>query len=117
MKFHKSTILIALLGLLLVAFVAVMAQQAPAQSDQKKQSEACCAMDSCCCKGDSCPLKKEGTTNAEAKDECCCCSGDSCDMEKHAQHSKKDHSADGSCCNMKHKDMKRKETKKQDKTN
>jgi hypothetical protein len=34
MKPHKSTILIMLLGLLLVAFVAVMAQQTPAQTPQ-----------------------------------------------------------------------------------
>jgi hypothetical protein len=45
------------MALLLSAFVAVMAQQGTPQTDQKKQAEACCAMESCCCNGDSCPLK------------------------------------------------------------
>lgn len=106
MRPHRSTILIALVAFLLAAFVAVMAQQVPAQTDQKKQGEACCAMDSC--KGDSCSMKTEGA-NAEAKHDCC--SGDSCDMAKHDKH-KKDHSGEGSCCNMKEKD-KQKEAKKQ----
>ncbi len=112
MRSHKSTILIALMALLLSAFVAVMGQQGASQTDQKKQAEACCAMESCCCKGDSCPLNKEGAANAEVKDACC---GDSCDMTaKHdpAKHDKKGH-AEGSCCNAKHKDAKNKETKKQ----
>ena len=66
MRPHKSTILITLLGLLLVAFVAVMAQQTPQQTgEQKKQAEACCAMESCCCKGDSCSMKQEGAETAE----------------------------------------------------
>ena len=80
MRSHKSTILIALMALLLSAFVAVMGQQSQPQTDQKKQAEACCEMESCCCKGDSCPLKKEGATNADAKDACCCSSG-GCDMK------------------------------------
>ena len=140
MRPHKSTILITLLGLLLVAFVAVMAQQTPQQTgEQKKQAEACCAMESCCCKGDSCAMKKEGAEAGEAKDGCCgescklhhenaknnnnetaknttnphdsakhedCC-GESCDMSKHANHDKKTHKADGSCCKAKQKDAKK----------
>jgi hypothetical protein len=66
-----------LLGLLLVGFVAVMAQQTPQTGEQKKQAEACCAMESCCCKGDSCSMKKEGTETGEAKEDCC---GDSCKL-------------------------------------
>ena len=75
MKPRKQTILIMLLGLLLFAFTAAMAQT-PAQGDQKK-TESCCAMESCCC-----------------------CSGDSCDMKM--KHDMKDHKGD--CCNMKQKD-------------
>lgn len=79
MRPHKSTILIMLFGLLLLAFVAVTGYQTPGQTtpqtgDQKKQAEACCAMESCCCKGDSCAMKKEG---AEAGESCC---GDSCKL-------------------------------------
>ena len=78
MKPHKNTILILLLGLLLVAFGAVVAQT-PAQGEQKKSAEACCAKDSCCT-GDSCGMKREGEANSEGKHDCC---GDSCDMKKH----------------------------------
>ncbi len=152
MKPHKSTILIMLLGLLLVAFVAVMGQQTPGQTpqagEQKKAADACCAMESCCCKGESCSLKHEGDDTAEAKEGCCgdscklhhenakpneqaknsnnnetaksdaatqagCCGGgqsccgESCDMSKHANHDKKTHAPDGSCCKMKQKDAKK----------
>lgn len=82
MRPHKSTILIALVALLLTAFVAVMAQQPSGQSsDQKKAAE------SGCCKDHSCPMKKEGATasadakpaSADAKHDCC---GESCSMKK-----------------------------------
>lgn len=134
MKTRKSTILIMLLGLLLVAFVAVMAQQTPQTGEQKKHAESCCAMESCCCKGDSCAMNKEGAETAEAKEGCCggdscklhhanannnatantdnkaghegCCA-ESCDMSKHEGHDKKTHKADGSCCKMKQKDAKK----------
>ena len=131
MKPHKSTIWIVLLGLVLAVFVVGFAQSAT-QTDQKKKNEASsCAMDSCCCKGDSCPMKKEGTTVSatDAKDHCCCCSGDKCDMKKMngsmENHSAamncsccgdscdmkkmKDHGSAESCCcdmKMKHGDMK-----------
>ena len=112
MKSRKH-ILIMLVGLMLVAFAAVMAQT-PAQGDQKKKAEACCAMESCCDKDGSCPMKKEGETpNADAeaskaKDDCCC-SGDSCDMSKHdAKHDAKKHDSKDhkDCCKMKQKDKK-----------
>jgi hypothetical protein len=109
MKSHKSIILIALVAFVLAACVAVLAQQASTQTDQKKQTESCCAMDSCCCKGDSCSMKSDGEANAGAKHDCC---GDSCDMANHAKHNKKEHSGESSCCNMKNKD-KQKEAKKQ----
>jgi hypothetical protein len=80
MKFRKLTILLTLLGLLLVACAAGMAQT-PTQGDEKKKSEACCSMDSCCCNGDSCDVN--------------------------AKHDAKNHGAK-SCCNMKHKHEKQK---------
>jgi hypothetical protein len=82
MKPHKSTILIMLIGLLLVAFVAVMAQQTPQQTGEQKKTEA--AMESCC-KGDSCAMKKEGAEAGEAKEDCC---GDSCKL--HHENAKND---------------------------
>ena len=140
MRPHKSTILIMLLGLLLVAFAAVMAQQTPQTTEQKKPADA--SMESCC-KGESCSMKKEGAETGEAKEDCCgdsCklhhenaknnnnnenakpdtakhdtakhegCCGESCDMSKHEGHDKKTHKADGSCCKAKQKDA-RKEAK------
>lgn len=143
MRPHKSTILIALVALLLTAFMAVMAQQPSAQSgDQKKKTESCCAMDSCCCNDGSCPMmKKEGATanadaaSADAKHDCCadscnmnkdgatdnsancaaCCSSGSCDMANHAKHDKKNAAGEGSCCKAKSKDAKQKDAK--EKTN
>ena len=78
------------------------------------------AKDGGCCSGESCEMNKQDVkkNHSEAAEGCCCCSGDSCDMAnhakhdsklKHAQHDKKTHSADGSCCKMKHKDTKQKE--------
>ena len=94
MKLHKSTLLIVLLGLLLTVF-AVGFAQSPNQTDQKAAEGASCPMDSCCCKGDSCPMKSEGTKNAHAKDACCCCSGDSCDVK--SKENMKNHS-EMECC-------------------
>lgn len=139
MRPHRSTILITLIALLLVAFVAVMAQT-PQTGEQKKPAGE--AMESCC-KGDSCPMKKEGAEAGEAKEDCCgdscklhhesaknnnetakpgtenakgdaaghhgCC-GESCDMSKHENHDTKGHSSDGSCCKAKHKDAKKAKT-------
>ena len=71
MKPRKNTILILLLGLLLVAFTVVTAQT-PAQGDQKKNAEACCAKESCC--KDSCEMKKHDENmkhDKDAKQECC----------------------------------------------
>lgn len=102
MKSRKNTILILLLGLLLVAFAAVSAQT-PAQGDQKKKSESCCAMESCC-DGDSCEMKKEGEANAEGKHSCC---GESCDMKKHDAKMKHDKDGKHDCCNAKNKKNKK----------
>ena len=88
MKLRKHTVLILLLALLLTAFAAGMAQT-PAQGDQEK-SKACCSMESCCCKGDSCPMK-DGKDHAD-------CSGDSCPMKKQDTKNRKE------CCKAKHKD-------------
>ena len=109
MKPRKQTILIMLFGLLLVAFAAVMAQdpQTPAQGDQKKPAEACCAMESCCCNNGSCPMKKEGETTANADTaaakEGCCCSSDSCEMkDKDGMKNHKDACCGESCDMSKH---------------
>lgn len=124
MRPRKQTILIMLVGLLLVAFAAVMAQT-PAQGDQKKKAESCCNDGSCsmkkegetpsadadaskakddCCSGDSCEMKE----NADMKNHACC--GESCDMTKHdakhdanMKHDSKDHK---DCCKMKQKNKK-----------
>lgn len=100
MKSRKQ-IIIMLVGLLLFAFATVMAQT-PAQGDQKKKAEACCAMETCCCNDGSCSMKKEG----DQKDASC---GESCDMTKHEgkhdakKHDSKDHK---DCCKMKQKNKK-----------
>jgi hypothetical protein len=102
---RKNIFLILLLGLLLVAFTAVAAQT-PAQGDQKKKTESCCATESCC-SGDSCEMKKEGESNtesAEGKHDCC---GESCDMKKHDAKMKHDKDHKGDCCNMKNKKTKK----------
>lgn len=71
------------LGLLLSG---VALAQNPTQSDQKKETESCCAMAACCCKGDSCSMKdhakKDHSKEHSDKDGgCCCCKGDSCKMK------------------------------------
>ena len=101
MKPRRPIILIMLIGLVLFAFAAVMAQTpAQGQDDQKKPAEACCAMESCC-SGDSCEMKDKGDMK-DHKDACC---AESCDMSKHdAKHDKKDHK---DCCKMKQKDKKK----------
>ena len=105
MRPRNITILVMLVGLLLVAFAAGIAQT-PAQGDQKKKAESCCAMESCCT-GDSCSMKEEGTTStgndnsADAKKEHSCC-GESCDMKM--KHDAKNHDKKHDCCKMKQKD-------------
>ena len=109
--------------------------QTPQTGEQKKTEaamESCCNSDSCamkkegaeageakdgCC-GESCKLHHENAKNNNnetaknntnphdsAKHEDCC--GESCDMSKHANHDKKTHKADGSCCKAKQKDAKK----------
>ena len=106
MKPRKYITLIMLLGLLLLAFAAGMAQT-PAQGDQKKKAESCCAMESGCCNDGSCPMKKEGESSTEAKDSCCACCEESCDMAKHDANMKHDKDHKGDCCKMKQKDKKK----------
>ena len=94
MKPRKITILVMLLGLLLLAS-AVGVAQTPSQGDQKKKSDACCAM------------HKKDMNHADDH-ECCGCCADSCDMDMKAdgtmKHDMKDHKGD--CCKAKSKDAK-----------
>jgi hypothetical protein len=112
MKPRKTAMLLALVGLLLLAFALGMAQSTT-QSDKKK-TESCCAEGaSCCVEGASCCAKD---ARADKKDSCCCCSGDSCDMDAHhdtkAKHDPKKQNGEGACCKMKQKDTKSKAKQK-----
>ena len=117
MKLRKTTILVMLLGLLLLAFTAGVAQT-PAQGDQKPKADACCAMESCC--GDSCPMKTDGaaTTAADmaakpdAKADCC--GGDSCKMKKKDMNHPDGHECCGCCGDSCEMDMKADGTMKHD---
>ena len=101
---RKNTMLTMLLGLVLVASAAGVAQTT-AQGDQKKKAEACCSMETCCCcNGNSCPMMKgEGATTADAKHSC---SGDSCKLKtKGMQNHSDNHECCACCgesCEMKH---------------
>lgn len=119
MKPRKSTLFVALLALLLTAFVSGMGQ-GTTQTDQKKKADSCCAEGSSCCaegmackEGESCC--KEGAECCKEGAECCkehadkdhaCCGGESCDMSKmkHDAKMKHDPKKQGECCNMKAKD-------------
>ena len=78
MKNFKGFALGLVLGLGLAISGIGFAQNS---TDQKKETESCCAMMPDCCKGDSCDMKmKHDAKNGAAKEGCCCC-GDSCDMK------------------------------------
>lgn len=118
MKPRKRTILVMLLGLLLLAFAAGVAQT-PSQGDQKKKADACCAMDSCCCcSGDSCPMKQDGATATTATADTAakpdCCKGDSCKMKKKDMNHADDHECCGCCADSCDMDMKADGTMKHD---
>src|SRR5215510_12472534 len=117
MKPRKKTILVMLLGLLLLAFAAGVAQT-PSQGEQKK-ADACCAMDSCCCcNGDSCPMKGDGATattataGTAAKPDCC--KGDSCKLKKKDMNHAEGHECCGCCADSCDMDMKADATMKHD---
>ena len=97
MKPHRSFILAVLIGMVLVAFAVSLAQTTSQQTNQKKQAESCCAMDSCCCHGDSCAMKTGEKTDAAGG----CCCGDSCDMKK--KHDANHASKESCCCGDAHK--------------
>ena len=113
MKPRKTTILVMLLGLLLLAFATGVAQT-PSQGDQKPKADACCAMDSCCCcSGDSCPMKEDGATSTSAgttaKPDAAkpdCCKADSCQMKKKDMNHTGDHECCGCCADSCDMDMK-----------
>ena len=118
MNLRKNTILVMLLGLLLFAFAAGVAQT-PSQGDQKKKADACCAMDSCCCcSGDSCQMKEDGaaattaSTGTAAKPDCC--KGDSCKMHKKDMNHADGHECCGCCADSCDMDMKADGTMKHD---
>jgi len=89
MKNFKGFALGLVLGLGL-AFSGITFAQNASQTDQKKEMQACCAMNHdakdhaaagcCCCSGDSCDMKMKHDAK-DATKEGCCCSGDSCDMK------------------------------------
>ena len=92
MKHHKSFVLAVLIGMVLLAVAVSIAQTASQQTDQKKQTRSCCAMDSCCGNGDSCAMKTGEKTDGTQS-----CCGDSCDMK--TKHDAKNHATTGcSCC-------------------
>lgn len=111
MKPRKTTLLIALVALLLSAFAIGMAQ-GTTQTDQKKKAESCCAEDSCkdgaapsCCK-DGAECCKEGAECCKKKDHDGSC-GDSCELDhaKGGDAAKAKHKhGEGDCCKAKQKE-------------
>ena len=90
MKNFKGFALGLALGIGLALSSVGFAQNAAQPTDQKKETESCCAMASDCCKGDSCDMKmKHDAKNQAEKDGCCCCGAASCDMKmKHDMQDK-----------------------------
>src|SRR6185369_8561362 len=100
MKPRKTTILVMLLGLLLLAFAAGMAQT-PSQGDQKPKADACC-----CCSGDSCPMKTDDATAKADTAKPDCCKGDSCKMKQKDMNHADDHECCSCCADSCDMDMK-----------
>jgi len=94
MKPHRSFVLAVLIGMVLVAVAVSFAQTTGPQTNQKKQGDSCCAMESCCCHGDSCAMKTGEKTDAS-------CCGDSCVMKK--KHDANHASKESCCCGDAHK--------------
>ena len=118
MKPRKTTLLVALVALILAAFAIGMAQ-GTTQTDQKKK-DSCCAEGAKCAEGaESCKegesCCKEGAECCKEGAECCkkaesCCSGESCEMHhatgdaaKGDAKAKHKH-GEGDCCKMKQKE-------------
>ena len=91
MKPHRRLILPLLIGLVLVVFAISIAQTSQQPANQKKQTDSCCAMDSCCCHGGSCDMKDGEKTDSTKH-----CCGDSCDMKM--KHDAKNHASEAGCC-------------------
>lgn len=103
MKPRKTTLLVALIALILAAFAVGMAQ-GTTQTDQKKKAESCCAEGAKCCEEGS---SKEGTEckhDANKEHDGCC--GDSCELDaKGGDAAKAKHKhGEGACCKAKQKD-------------
>lgn len=119
MKPRKTTLLIALLALLLAAFATGMGQ-GTTQTDQKKKAESCCAEGACKEAAESCC--KEGAECCKEGAECCkhdatknhadC--GDSCELDANAKagDAKAKHKhGEGACCKAKQKEKSKTKTK------
>jgi hypothetical protein len=68
------------LGLVLglgLALSSIGFAQNATQTDQKKETESCCAMSSCC-KGASCSMNDHKDHSSKHE---CCCGGDSCSLK------------------------------------
>ncbi len=120
MKPRKTTLLIALVALLLAAFAIGMAQ-GTTQADQKKKAESCCAEGASCCAEGSCKEAapsccKEGAECCKDGAACCkhdankehdgCC-GDSCELDAKggdAIAKAKHKHGEGACCKAKQKE-------------
>ncbi len=126
MKPRKSTVLVALLALLLLATFAIAVGQGTTgtQTDQKKKVESCCAEGANCCAEGSCKDEarsccKEGAECCKEGAECCkkhegCC-GESCELDanhgstgKNDAKGKHDGKKHGECCKVKNKEGKTK---------
>lgn len=116
MKPRKTTLLIALIALILAAFAVGMAQ-GPTQTDQKKKAESCCAEGAKCCAEGSCKEheNKEGENKDGAKKEHADCCGDSCELDDarsgDTAKAKHKHGEGGECCKAKQKEKSKPKTK------
>lgn len=119
MKPRKSTMLVALVALLLAAFAIGMAQ-GTTQTEQKKKESCCAESAKGCAEGaDSCKHDPAGSADSTRdKEGKSCCGDESCDMD-HAQGDAKGGDAkakhkhgEGDCCKAKQKDKDKTRTKK-----
>ena len=113
MKPRKTTLLIALIALILAAFAVGMAQ-GPTQTDQKKKAESCCA-EGACKEGENGAKEGDCCKHGDAKKEHADCCGDSCEMDAKGggdtAKAKHKHGEGGECCKAKQKEKSKPKTK------